>query len=189
MRIRDQKKYNAIVQTSIQLINELGFSGISIAKIAHEAKTSPATIYIYFENKEDLLTKIYLNIRKKISQAALQGLDDAKSIKEQFKLIWHNFFTYALAHNDFLIYREYFERTSMMKKIRQENFELFKYITNLLQRGIKEKSIKELPLPFLTAFAFMPIISLLKVNFEAGIKMDDNLINQASEIAWKSIKI
>jgi len=56
------------------LTNELGFDGISISKIARKAKVSPATIYIYFENKEDLLTKIYRDIRSKMSQGALEGL-------------------------------------------------------------------------------------------------------------------
>ena len=114
MRLRDIKKYNAIVKTSIRLVNKLGFSGISIAKIAKEAEVSPATIYIYFENKEDLFTKLYIDIKKEMDQAALQGLDDSKSIEEQFKLIWHNYLTYALANIDFIIYREHFEQTSMV---------------------------------------------------------------------------
>ena len=59
MRTRDQKKYDAIVRSSIELTNKFGLSGISISKIAKKANVSPATIYIYFENKEDLLTVIY----------------------------------------------------------------------------------------------------------------------------------
>ena len=65
MRTRDQAKYDAIVKSSIQLINTIGFDGISISKIAKKAKVSPATIYIYFENKEDLFTKLYIDIREK----------------------------------------------------------------------------------------------------------------------------
>ena len=188
MRIRDKKKYSAIVKTSIRLINKLGFSGISMAKIAKEAKVSPATIYIYFENKEDLFTKIYIDIRKKMSQAALQGLDDSKSIEDQFKLIWHNYLTYALAHIDFIIYRENFEQTSMMNNIQQEDFELFTYITNLFQRGIKEKYIKKMSPPLLVSFAFMPITTLLKFHFERRIDINDKVINQASNLAWNAIK-
>ncbi|MFW9978530.1 MAG: TetR/AcrR family transcriptional regulator, partial [Candidatus Thorarchaeota archaeon] len=56
MRTRDQAKYDAIVKASVKLVNDLGFDGISIAKIATEAGVSPATIYIYFKNKEDLFS-------------------------------------------------------------------------------------------------------------------------------------
>ena len=188
MRIRDQKKQDAIIKTSIRLVNDLGFSGISISKIAEEAGVSPATIYIYFKNKDDLFTKIYIDIRKRMSQAALQGVDDSKSLKAQFKSIWHDFITYNLEHFDHLIYREHFEQTSMMNNIHPEEFELYKQVTNLFKKGIKEKSIKNYPLSFLIAFAFVPIITLLKFNFEGRITIDDDLIYKASEIAWNTVK-
>ena len=188
MRIRDTKKQEAIIHTSIRLVNELGFSGISISKIADEAGVSPATIYIYFKNKEDLFTKIYIDIRKKMSQAALQGVNDSQSIEDQFKSIWYDFFTYSLEHFEYVRYREHFEQTPMMNNIHPEEFELFKQVTNLFTKGIKEKSIKNYPLPFLTAFAFIPVITLLKFNSEGRITMGDNLIRQASEIAWNSVK-
>ena len=189
MRIRDKKKYNAIIKSSIQLINKLGFSGISMAKISKKAKVSPATIYIYFENKEDLFIKIYSDIRRKMGRAAMDGLDEKKTIEEQLKSLWHNYLTYAVTHIDFFIYRENFERTSMMKKVKLNDFELFNYITDMIQSGIKEKRIKDLPLPILTSFAFMPIVNLLKFHFEGRINIDDKLINQASNLAWSSIKI
>ena len=74
-------------------------------------------------------------------------------------------------------------------EIKESSFELFKQITNLLEKGIKENIIQNHRLPFLTAFAFMPIITLIKWNSEGSITMDDDLINQASEIAWNAIKI
>jgi len=188
MRLRDKKKQDAIIKTSIKLVNDLGFAGISISKIAEEADVSPATIYIYYKNKEDLFTKIYIDIRNRMSKASLQGLDDSKSIKAQFKSIWYNFFAYSLQHIDYLIYREHFEQTSMMNKINQEEFELFNQVTNLFKKGIKEKIIQNYPLPFLIAFSFVPIITLLKFNSEGMISMDDALIHQASEIAWNTIK-
>ena len=52
----------------------------------------------------------------------------------------------------------------------------------------KEKSIKNYPVPFLTAFAFIPIITLLKFNSEGRITINDDLIHQASEIAWNTVK-
>ncbi|NHJ26028.1 MAG: TetR/AcrR family transcriptional regulator, partial [Candidatus Lokiarchaeota archaeon] len=188
MRLRDQKKQDAIVRTVIRLVNDLGFSGFSISKIAEEAGVSPATIYIYFENKEDLFTKIYIDIRKRMSQEALKRVDNKKSIKTQFKSIWHDFIIYALEHIDHLVYREHFEQTSMMNNIHLEEFELFNHVTNLFKQGITKNSIKDLPLSFLIAFAFVPIITLVKFNFEGRITMNEDLINQASEIAWNSIK-
>ncbi|MFX0091487.1 MAG: TetR/AcrR family transcriptional regulator [Candidatus Hodarchaeota archaeon] len=188
MRYRDQEKYNSIIKASIRQVNELGFAGISISKIAKEAKVSPATIYIYFKNKEDLFTKIYIDIRRRISEAALQDLNDNMSIEDSFKKLWYNYFNYNLKHFDYLDYREHFEKTAMLKKVQQEEFELYKYISNLFQRGIKEKIVKDIPLILLTSFALFPIITLLKLHFNGSIKMDDGLIKQSCEIAWNIVK-
>ena len=187
MRIRDEKKYNSIVKSSIRLVNQLGFSGISISKIAKAAKVSPATIYIYFENKQDLFTKIYVDIRNQMSQAGLQDVEKQKTIEEKFKSIWLNFFSFAKTHKGYIIYREQFEQTSMIKDIDVQSFELFKYITELLQQGIKEDIIRDLPLPFLTSFAFIPLITLLRYDFDGSIIIDDKLLIEASSIAWKTI--
>jgi AcrR family transcriptional regulator len=187
MRTRDQTKYDAIVEATINLTKELGFDGISISKIAKKAKVSPATIYIYFQNKEDLFTKLYIDIRNKMSQGALEGLEQDMTTEEVFKSIWYHSFTFNLKHPEFLAYREQFERTTMMKKIRVENFELFQTVDSLLKQGIKEKTIKALPLPILTAFAYFPVITLLNFHHAGIVKMDENHIEQACEIAWNAI--
>jgi AcrR family transcriptional regulator len=186
-RTRDQSKYNSIIQASISLTNELGFDGISIAKIAKKAKVSPATIYIYFENKEDLFTKLYTDIRKKMSQGALEGLKEGMTTEEVFKSIWHHAFSFNLRHPEYLAYREQFERTTMMRKIKAEEFELFQIIDGLLRSGIKEKTIKALPLPILTAFSYAPIITLLTYHHAGIVRMDEDSIMQACEIAWNAI--
>ncbi|MHA3964814.1 MAG: TetR/AcrR family transcriptional regulator [Candidatus Thorarchaeota archaeon SMTZ1-45] len=187
MRTRDQAKYDSIVDASINLINDLGFDGISISKIAKKAKVSPATIYIYFDNKEDLFTKLYIDIREKMSRGALEGFEEGMTTEEAFKSIWHHSFTYNLRHPEYLAYREQFERTTMMRNIRAEDFELFQTVDRLLKRGINEMTIKALPPPILTAFAYFPIITLLNFHYAGIVKMDENNIEKACEIAWNAI--
>ena len=187
MRTRDQSKYDAILRASVQLINTVGFDGISISNISKKAQVSPATIYIYFKNKDDLFTQLYIDIRKKMSHVALQGLRDEMTVEQTFKSIWYNSFTYNLNHPEYLGFREQFEQTSMMKNIDENDFESYRYVRHLLQRGINEDTIKNHPLPILTAFAFIPIITLLKFHLSDIIKMDEDHIKQAYEFAWNAI--
>ena len=187
MRTRDQAKYDAIVRASIQLVNKLGFDGISIAKIAKKAKVSPATIYIYFKNKEDLFTQLYIDIRKKTHQGLVQGVQEEMTVEQMFKTIWYNSFTFNLKHPENLPFREQFEQTTMMKNLKEHEFESYQYVRTLLQRGIDEKAIKNLPLPLLTAFAFIPVITLLKYHLSGIIKMEEAQIRQACDFAWNAI--
>ena len=189
MRTRDQKKYNAVVKSSIELTNQLGFSGISVSKIAKKANVSPATIYIYFKNKEDLLTAIYCDIRKKAEESVLTNINTNMSIKEQFNAIWINSFSFYLDNPEYTQYREQFEQTKMMKEVNTDKFELNKFTVELLTKGIKDKIIHELPIPILISFAFIPIITLLRFHFNNILRLSEEQIINAREIAWKSIAI
>jgi len=57
MRLKDEDKISRIYRAAIQVINKDGFQGSSMSKIANEADVSAATIYLYFENKDDMLKK------------------------------------------------------------------------------------------------------------------------------------
>ena len=72
MRHKDDSKRVAISNAAIELITTIGFAETSMSKIAKAAKVSPATIYVYFENKEDILISLFENQMKVV-------LDNMKS--------------------------------------------------------------------------------------------------------------
>ena len=59
MRKKDDEKEQRIKAAVIELFLKEGFDGTSISKIARLAQVSPATVYIYFNNTEDMLQDIY----------------------------------------------------------------------------------------------------------------------------------
>ncbi|MFW9976400.1 MAG: TetR/AcrR family transcriptional regulator [Candidatus Thorarchaeota archaeon] len=187
-RTRDQTKYDAIVDASIRLVNELGFDGISISKIAAQAKVSPATIYIYFKNREDLFTKIYTDIRNQISHGAFEDIQNSLTVEEGFKTLCRGTFLYYLEHPDFAVYRERFEQTAMMQNVNEHEFGIYRFSNDLLQRGIKERIIKDLPIPLLASFAFVPIITLLRFHINGVLKLSESIIKQVCKMAWDSIR-
>jgi len=96
MRHKDENKHRAIVDAAMQLIITEGFGGTSMSKIAKAAGVSPATIYVYFENKQELLDSLYLIVKKEFSHAVFDGLSDVLTVRESFRLIWKNSFRYFL---------------------------------------------------------------------------------------------
>lgn len=191
MRPKDQKKYDAIVSCSIELITKLGFANISIHKIAEKAKVSPATIYIHFKNKNDLFEKIYIMIRKNISAGTLQGIEmiPEHNIEQLFKTIWKNSFLYNKKHPEYLKYREKFEQTHLIENVQNVEIDLQKYVESLFFRGIKDKKIKNLPIPLLISFAYGPVVSLVKLYFSGVFKMNEDDITKATNFAWNAIRL
>ncbi|THB78878.1 MAG: TetR/AcrR family transcriptional regulator, partial [Desulfobulbaceae bacterium] len=95
MRPRDDKKQEALFLATVQVVNEIGFAASSVAKIVKEAGVSPATLYIYFKNKEDLLVSTYLEIKQGMGEAMLEGFDNQLPIRDIFRRIWLNAFAYV----------------------------------------------------------------------------------------------
>lgn len=59
MARRTSEKYDAILEAAIRVMAEYGYHRAQVSKIAKEAKVADGTIYLYFENKEDLLISIF----------------------------------------------------------------------------------------------------------------------------------
>ena len=56
--IKDENKQQRIKEAMVRLILRDGIDGISVAKIAREAGVSPATIYVYYDSKEEMLAEV-----------------------------------------------------------------------------------------------------------------------------------
>ncbi|MDT8859458.1 TetR family transcriptional regulator [Alkalihalobacillus sp. MEB130] len=52
-------KYNQIIDAAVKVIANHGYHQAQVSKIAKEAGVADGTIYLYFENKEDILTSLF----------------------------------------------------------------------------------------------------------------------------------
>lgn len=51
-------KYELIIAASRKLIEEMGFSALTMDKVAAEAGIAKGTVYLYFKNKNELMDKV-----------------------------------------------------------------------------------------------------------------------------------
>ena len=189
MRIKDENKIEAIHTATIKLVNEIGFVASSVAKIAKEAGVSPATLYIYYENKEDLLVSTYIDIKKKMGQALLVGFDSDFPLKDILKRIWLNGFKFVENHRNYFEFAEQFANSPYAGLVDHNKLEeYFKPIASVFMKGIDERKIKNVPTHLLTIFAFYPIMLLSNSRICHGAEINDEVKNLAFEMAWDSIK-
>lgn len=59
MRAKDGNKQHRIKEAMVNLFLREGIDGTSISKIAREAGVSPATIYVYYNSKEEMLAEVF----------------------------------------------------------------------------------------------------------------------------------
>ena len=91
-RVKSNEKRIALLNATLSLVINNGFHDAPMSKIAKLAEVSPATIYIYFENKQDLINQLYLELKATFSTQAFKNYDVNQPIKESFQQIWFNGF-------------------------------------------------------------------------------------------------
>ena len=66
-------KRKAILNTTLKLISSNGFHAAPMSVIAKEAGVAAGTIYLYFENKEDLIIQLYKYVKEITNHCSIGG--------------------------------------------------------------------------------------------------------------------
>jgi AcrR family transcriptional regulator len=190
MRIKDETKQEAIIQATVKLVNEIGFVSSSVAKIAKEANVSPATIYIYYKNKEDLLVSTYVDIKQSLSKAMLTGFNEKEPIRDILMKVWFNAFDHISKYPHYIQFIEQFSNSPFSGLVNRKEVEkYFEPMLRVLQKGIDLKIIKNVHLEILTAFIFFPVMTLSNARLCESVNLNKTNIETAFTLAWDAIKL
>ena len=190
IRQKCDKKRNSLLKATLSLVINNGFHDAPMSKIAKMAEVSPATIYIYFENKQDLINQLYLETKVAFFNYAFENFEIEQSIKDSFKQVWLNIATYRLNNIDESNFLSQCENTPMIdEKSRQEGLKNLQPLLDLWERG-KQKGIIKLFSPYLLyAYTIYPLSFLTSVHQKENFILNEKHLEEAFQSAWDSIKL
>lgn len=86
-----------ILDAAVELFLSEGFEKTSLRAIAKKIEYSPATIYLYFKDKEDLLKAVFKYVFQKFL-SKMQSFDPTKATREEesFHHVGENYINFAL---------------------------------------------------------------------------------------------
>ncbi|WP_340156460.1 TetR/AcrR family transcriptional regulator [uncultured Winogradskyella sp.] len=182
-------KRNALVKATIELVNNNGFHATPMSKIAKMANVSPATIYLYFENKQDLVNQTYIEVKAEYTKYAFENFDTTLSVEAGFEHIWKRIADFKLKECENAMFLAQCDNTPMIdEESRQQGIKHLQPLLDLWARGKKEGIIKPLSDFLLYAYSINPL-SFLMINQKRGtIQLDKTHLEEAYQSAWSSIK-
>ena len=190
MRTKDDEKEAALFEATVKLVNEIGFASSSVSKIAGEAGVSPATIYVYYKNKEDLLVSTYIQIKQNLSKALLKDFNDQLPIRDILRNVWLNMFEYISNNPEYYKFIEQFSNSPYSSLVnKQEVEQYFVPLIKVLQTGIEQKIIKNVNFDILTAFMYHPITVLANPSLCQDFELNAGNIEIAFTLAWDAVKL
>ena len=195
MRTRDENKEQAIRKKALQMIVKDGFDGLSMQKLAKAAGVSPATIYIYFKDREDLIIQLCVEENKKMSDATLAGFNPNMTFSEGLRIQWMNRAKYCLENPEEMYFLEQVRHSPFYEQIHKSlayNFKnvMKEFVCNAVERG----EIVSVPVEVYWSIAFAPLYNLVKFQMAGrsiGGKefvLTDEITMQTLELVLKALK-
>lgn len=190
-RTKSNDKRIALLNATLYLVNNNGFHDAPMSKIAKMADVSPATIYIYFENKQDLINKLYLETKASLSDDAFKNYSEDLPVQKGFELIWRNIAQFKIQQVEKAAFLSQCDNTNTMidEASRQEGLKNLQPLIDLWERGQKEGIIKNISPYLLYAFTIYPLAFLITMQKRSDFELTEEKLTEAFVSAWNSIKI
>ena len=106
MRIKDLDKQRRIKDAMVRLILEEGIDGTSVSKIAREAGVSPATIYVYYDSKEEMLAEVFREYSYAPYRYLMQHIDPAMDGRSLIDAIVRGYYAFSREHEEIFSFVE-----------------------------------------------------------------------------------
>jgi len=187
---KSQIKREALVRATINLVNNHGFHAAPMSKIAKMAEVSPGTIYLYFENKQDLVNQSYIEVKAAFSKFAFKDYKADFSVEKGFENIFKNIAEFKLIEVEEAMFLSQCDNTPIIDEpSRMEGLKHLQPLLDLWERGKKEGIIKPVSSYMLYAFSIYPIAFLMNMQKRKLYELTSAHVDEAYEMAWNSIKI
>ena len=106
MRVKDEDKQRRIKDAMINLILREGIDGTSVSKIAKEAGVSAATIYVYYESKESMLTEVFREYAGQPYQYIMQCIRPDMDGRELIDAMVRGCYAFSAEHREIFSFVE-----------------------------------------------------------------------------------
>jgi AcrR family transcriptional regulator len=182
-------KRAAILEATLELISEHGFHGTAMSMIADKADVGAGTIYRYFGGKEDLITQLYLEIKRGMGKALLEGYSEDLSLRERFRTLWLNMLNYYICHPQETAFMEQFDNSPYANaEVKEALAEYYEPLMRFFQYAFRKGVFKKMPLAMLSTFTLEVAASLAKHHASGELALDDETQELAMSATWDALK-
>jgi len=157
MKNKNKDKHRRIINAATKIFAQKGFFKAKVSDIAKEAQVADGTIYLYFENKDDILISLFEEqMNQVLEDMKTQVLNEKDAIKKIEKFAFNHLKMMELNKNMAeIIQVELRQSTKFMKEYKNEKFHQYlNLIGDIIKEGQAEGLFKADIIPGIAKRAF-----------------------------------
>lgn len=140
------EKYQAIIDAAVRVIAKHGYHNSQVSRIAKEAKVADGTIYLYFENKDDILISVFNEKIGQFIETCRERIAAAETVQDKLYILIQSHLSQLAQNPEFAIVTQ-IELRQSNEKISKGIGEVLKtYLTlidGIIEQGIAEGVFRE----------------------------------------------
>jgi AcrR family transcriptional regulator len=183
-------KRTQIFEAALKLFVEFGFHGTPTSKIAQEAGVANGTLFHYFPTKDDLIIALFKDAKGKMNNYVADNSVIENSLKGILKGQYLSALYWAMDNKLEFRFIEQFKTSPYLTKIVSEEMEKhLNPLIEMLQKGIIDKIIKDLPIELLLTIISSQIYGLNNylVNNDFSKAKQHQIISDTFDLLWEMI--
>ncbi len=178
-----KKLRDAVVAEAI----ERGFSATSVGGVVKRAKVSAGTVYVHFENKDDMLQKVYMEIKTEF-HAAMVAAKSEPSSAAMIRRMWFDMFDFVARQPSDFLYLEYGNSAQILTPEQQEQTrKMGQEISEMLQQGVDDGTLADLGVDVISLLLVSPAMQLARRAVQSGQQVPEQLTARVFDRVWRAI--
>lgn len=184
-------KRELLLEAATRLFVERGFHATPTSEISKKAGVSVGILFHYFKTKDDLITALYVSLKKEYTGCVLNDIDKITSDISKLRLIWSNSWNWGLENPlkfQFLLQADNSTYSSTIKN-HPEIIAKYELFNNLIQNYITKNIIKDMDSYFLMSSMFALITTMVnQITAFPELKNDQIFIEQTWKMFYNYLK-
>jgi len=180
------KLRDAVVSETI----EQGFGAVSISGVVKRAQVSAGTVYVHYETKDDMLQKVFLEIKREFHAILLLAQDELQS-DGLIRRLWFDVIHFASERPSDFLFLEYGSAAHFLTAEQKSEIDsMHDEINTMVQRGVNDGTLVPLDISMVSLLLIAPAMQLARsaaLTTESSIPADT--IEQLFEQVWRSIAV
>ena len=186
MRKKDENKRVAIRDAAVEEVVNGGLSGATIARIANRAKLSQGTIYLYYQNKDALISQVYVEVKLMIRDVLMAHYDDSVSSDKNIRNVWFALLNFAVEHPAHFGFAETVA-TQLPTLADPQLTRAESELRSIIKRAMSDGTLKSAPYESIQAVLVAPVTQLSRSIAMGEQKISKRSINATFELIWHGI--
>lgn len=194
-------KRRAILHATLCLLAERGLHGFSIKQLAEKAGVAAGTVYLYFEDKNDLIRQLHQDILNEVARRLFVNHDPSLPLYDQYCRMMENLWEFHRGCPEIMLSKAQFDtmppdllfphregESQPLSERRDHVLAVFQPMLDFYQLGRERGILKPLADELLSALCIDPLCALARSHHLGIVSIGPAELAAVIDAGWDAIK-